>query len=37
MYSFGVMLLEIICCKSSVTFALQAEEALRIIITIIKN
>ena len=26
-YSFGVMLLEIICCKSSVTFALQAEEA----------
>ena len=28
MYSFGVMLLEIICCKSSVTFALQAEEAL---------
>ena len=27
-YSFGVMLLEIICCKSSITFALQAEEAL---------
>ncbi|KAL0006631.1 hypothetical protein SO802_008133 [Lithocarpus litseifolius] len=27
-YSFGVMLLEIICCKSSVTFALQVEEAL---------
>ncbi|KAM4073105.1 hypothetical protein ACB094_11G192100 [Castanea mollissima] len=27
-YSFGVMLLEIICCKSSVSFALQAEEAL---------
>ena len=27
-YSFGVMLLEIICRKSSVTFALQAEEAL---------
>ncbi|XP_075647016.1 G-type lectin S-receptor-like serine/threonine-protein kinase LECRK3 [Castanea sativa] len=27
-YSFGVMLLEIICCKSSVTFALGEEEAL---------
>ena len=27
-YSFGVMLLEIICCKSSITFALQAEVAL---------
>uniref|UniRef100_A0A7N2LBX4 Receptor-like serine/threonine-protein kinase n=1 Tax=Quercus lobata TaxID=97700 RepID=A0A7N2LBX4_QUELO len=27
-YSFGVMLLEIICCKSSVTFALGDEEAL---------
>ena len=28
MYSFGVMLLEIICCKSSVAFALGDEEAL---------
>ncbi|XP_030967502.1 G-type lectin S-receptor-like serine/threonine-protein kinase LECRK1 isoform X1 [Quercus lobata] len=27
-YSFGVMLLEIICCKSSVAFALGEEEAL---------
>ncbi|KAL0006618.1 hypothetical protein SO802_008120 [Lithocarpus litseifolius] len=27
-YSFGVMLLEIICCKSSVALALQEEEAL---------
>ena len=27
-YNFDVMLLEIICCKSSLTFALQAEEAL---------
>ena len=27
-YSFGVMLLEIICCKSSVVFTLQADEAL---------